>query len=388
MTLVGPVNETAWFAPTTGKLVPVNFTEVGLPAGATWNVSLNGQGQSTSTATAEFQVFPGSYTYSIGSPIAGQNSGTRYVAPATTGTAVVGNSSVTLTVQYVTQYDVSISVSPVGSGAAAPPGGWFAATSQVTLSALPANGYSFAAWVGTGSGSYTGSDPSPQVTVPGAGQRIGTVRAAQRCFSVVHPGFRAPTRRKLERRSGRVELDDESVGADHSRPRRLRHLHGGEPNPRLPERAGTVAQPTSGTVDLTGGTVAVRVSFVPEALLVVTTSGTGSATMSPVADGWYPFGTQVEFNATAPGGSTFAGWNGSGSGSYTGEANPVDIQVVGPFVEVAHFLPVSSPPNLVPNSPGVTAGGWSIVVGPALLLGVVLGTVVVMNAVVREGARR
>ncbi|MGI0155961.1 MAG: InlB B-repeat-containing protein, partial [Thermoplasmata archaeon] len=160
VTLNGPVNETADFAPSSGNFV--NFTETGLPVGTLWNVSLNGVSGSSSTPTVAFPVTSGSYPYEVESPVAGTNSSTRYVAAVTTGTVEVGTSSVRVTVAYGTEYELTVEVSPVGSGAVNPAGGWYAAATEVVLSASPATGYSVL-WSGSGSGSYNG--PQNPVTV-------------------------------------------------------------------------------------------------------------------------------------------------------------------------------------------------------------------------------
>jgi hypothetical protein len=227
LTVGGPINETAEFAPSSGNLVPVTFTETGLPTGTLWNVSLNGQWETSSNATVGFRVANGSYGYAVESPIP--------VAP---------------NVEYV-------------------------------------------------------------------------------------------------------------------------------------------AQPSSGTVHVAGGSVDVPVSFAPKAFVVVTASGTGTVTMAPAAaDGWYLFGTRVEFNATAPFGSILVGWNGTGSGSYTGSANPVEVEVSGPIKEVAHFVVATpSKPPAGGNPTGGAGESWGALIVPAVLLGAILGTVLTMNVAVRVSRR-
>ncbi|MEM3426548.1 MAG: DUF2341 domain-containing protein, partial [Thermoproteota archaeon] len=65
-------------------------------------------------------------------------------------------------------------------------------------------------------------------------------------------------------------------------------------------------------------------------------------TVSP-SSGWYDAGTQVQISAVPYQMCyTFNSWSGSGSGSYTGSANPVTITVNGPITETATFSTLSS----------------------------------------------
>jgi len=60
----------------------------------------------------------------------------------------------------VTYYTLTTGVSPSGGGSVSPAGGTYAAGSQVTLTAMPASGYSFSNWGGAATGSQTPL-PSP-----------------------------------------------------------------------------------------------------------------------------------------------------------------------------------------------------------------------------------
>jgi hypothetical protein len=64
------------------------------------------------------------------------------------------NSNKSITAYFTTvQYTLTTSVSPAGGGSVSPAGGTYAAGSQVTLTAIPASGYSFSHWGGHASGS-------------------------------------------------------------------------------------------------------------------------------------------------------------------------------------------------------------------------------------------
>jgi hypothetical protein len=77
----------------------VKFTEVGLPPGTAWNVTLNGVTNASSNSSMIFTVPNGEYNYSVTSPIF--VNGVEYVATKASGTITVNGTNVTITVQYV-----------------------------------------------------------------------------------------------------------------------------------------------------------------------------------------------------------------------------------------------------------------------------------------------
>jgi len=77
----------------------VNFTEVGLPPGTVWNVTLNGVTKASSSSSITFAVPNGEFNYSVASPIL--VNGVEYVATKPSGTVTVNGTNVTITVQYV-----------------------------------------------------------------------------------------------------------------------------------------------------------------------------------------------------------------------------------------------------------------------------------------------
>gem|GEM_PF-2241974 len=64
-----------------------------------------------------------------------------------------------------TSYTLITSASSSAGGSVSPITGEYSAGSPVTLRETPSNGYGFVGWVGTGTGSYTGTAPSPRITM-------------------------------------------------------------------------------------------------------------------------------------------------------------------------------------------------------------------------------
>ena len=147
VTVTGPVNETAAFVQVS---VPhttygVTVTETGLPAGTPWQATFEGVTLSSTSSSMSFSGVPsGTSTWSVPT-VAGSASGVRYAATMASGSLDVPTQT-TVDVTFVTQYLVSIEASPAGSGSVTPAGGWFNASSLLSLSAAPASGYSFSAW--------------------------------------------------------------------------------------------------------------------------------------------------------------------------------------------------------------------------------------------------
>jgi hypothetical protein len=119
-----------------------------------------------------------SITASVSSPVSGP-SGTRCVCTGWTGTGSVpasgAGTSVTFTMSapssitwnWKMQYQLTMQVDPSGSGSTNPAVGsyWYDAGSWVPISATAASGYVFQSWVGSGTGSYSGTNPSASITM-------------------------------------------------------------------------------------------------------------------------------------------------------------------------------------------------------------------------------
>jgi len=77
----------------------VVFTEVGLPPGVAWNVTLSGVTESSGNSSIIFTVSNGEYYYSVASPIL--VNGVEYIATEPNGTVTINNNNVTVTIHYM-----------------------------------------------------------------------------------------------------------------------------------------------------------------------------------------------------------------------------------------------------------------------------------------------
>ena len=82
------------------------------------------------------------------------------------------------------------------------------------------------------------------------------------------------------------------------------------------------------------------------------THGTGG-TVTPTS-GWRNSGTAISISATPSSGYSFATWNGSGVGSYSGTNNPASITINGPITENSAFTPSAVQVTVQTNPTGRT----------------------------------
>jgi hypothetical protein len=68
--------------------------------------------------------------------------------------------------------------------------------------------------------------------------------------------------------------------------------------------------------------------------------------------GTYPYNTVIAVNAVPNSGYAFAGWAGTGTGSYTGASNPANVTLDGAVTEAASFLTPYYAPVILTNSQG------------------------------------
>ncbi|HEY6238321.1 MAG TPA: hypothetical protein VIZ68_03955, partial [Thermoplasmata archaeon] len=102
---------------------------------------------------------------------------------------------------------------------------------------------------------------------------------------------------------------------------------------------------------------AYTVGYVPAYKVEVTASTGGSVTGA--GSSWLAAGATPQFTASAHASYGFAGWTGTGLGSYTGTAVTANVTVNGPIIETASFFPVpASRFNLSFTETGLASGTW------------------------------
>jgi hypothetical protein len=87
---------------------------------------------------------------------------------------------------------------------------------------------------------------------------------------------------------------------------------------------------------LSGTTSATTIVFAFQHQYYLTMRVSGPGTVTP-SSGWYNAGAKVTIIATANSGHKFNSWKGTGTGSYTGTANPATITMNAAITETANF---------------------------------------------------
>ena len=129
--------------------------------------SVTGEGPYAQGSTASFSVSP--TTVSGGSGVrhvfTGWDSSSPggYTGSENPAEAVIDNDIAEVAL-WKTQYYLTMED---GVGGSVTSSGWFDAGSEVTISATPDSGFTFSSWIGSGSGSYSGSNSSHTVTLNG-----------------------------------------------------------------------------------------------------------------------------------------------------------------------------------------------------------------------------
>jgi hypothetical protein len=163
----GPVAETATFAAIIPP-APVTYslgvhTTSALESGTSWAITLAGVGYSTTGAWINISgLAPNSYTITVATSYSPDGL-TEYV-PVSAHVPVTLTQNQTASVTFGTSYWVNETASLGGSLTGAV-NGFEPAGRAVVLGATPSAGYEFVRWVGTGSGSYSGTNASDSAVV-------------------------------------------------------------------------------------------------------------------------------------------------------------------------------------------------------------------------------
>ena len=238
----------------------------------------------------------------------------------------------TYTASFATQYQLTLKSGTGGSAATVPPGGvWFASGSSDTIRATPSTGYVFSAWTGTGTGSYTGA-ANPAVVVMSAPVTDSASFALKQLNVTIQSNP-----------PGRSVIVD---GTTYTAPHTFNNWNYGQAhtlNTTTPQAfsasvqyafktwsdSGTMSHSVSPVSDTT-----FTANFLPQFLLT-TAAGTGG-TVNP-ASAFYDSASQVNLTAVPSYGYQFTAWTGTGTGSYTGSANPAQVTMTGPLKDSASF---------------------------------------------------
>jgi hypothetical protein len=246
--------------------------------------------------------------------------------------AVAPTTNKTYTASFTTQYYLTMSAAT--GGTVSPISGWRNSGASISINATPTNttlvSYNFAGWTGTGTGSYSGMNNPASISMTGPITEIAAF--SQKPVQVTVQTSPA----------GRSFMVD---GTSHSSTQTFSWQPGSSHTiaTTSPQSGGTGVQyvwkkwSDSGSISHTVAPTTNKsytASFTTQYYLTMK-AGTGG-TVSP-SSGWRNSGASISITAMPALGYIFSNWAGSGTGSYTGSANPSLVTMSGPITETATF---------------------------------------------------
>jgi hypothetical protein len=233
---------------------------------------------------------------------------------------VAPTSNATYTANFTTQNFLTTNAGSGGS--VSPAGGWYNAGQSVTVTATPSSGFSFAGWTGSGPGSFTGATNPVDVTMNGpVTQTAGFTQNGIQVTVQTSPAGRSFTVDGGTYTAAQtfvwVAGSAHSIGtaSPQSGAQGTRYVWAGWND------GGAITHTVS-----PGGNATYTASFTTQHFLTMNAGAGGG--VSP-AGNWYNAGQSVSISATPNNGFGFAGWTGSGTGSYTGSNNPATVSMNG-----------------------------------------------------------
>jgi hypothetical protein len=340
----------------------VTFYAPALATGTSWSIDLNGTTYSATTPWINVTARNGTYLWSAGDAV-NPGGSTGYVP-----TTPAGNLSVltgqTITVGYASAYQVVVEsaagglVSVNGAPATNEKTVWTAGGSTVRLQAETSTGYTFGGWSGSGAGAYTGSDPTPTLTVGGPvveSASFDPLPGARFNLTFVADGLPQGVWWTVNLNGVGYSSNTSSLTVGNLWPWSAAGSAGeyslGVPvvyqsSTNLTRFVWPGHLPVIGTNG--SFTPSVVLDFDPEVYVQASGSSGGAVELvfqgAPAgASDWIPLGAGISLVAAANPGYSFSGWVGTGAGAYTGPIANVAFNASGPVSEVATFTPNSSP---------------------------------------------
>jgi hypothetical protein len=361
---------------TTGTLGVASFQAVGLATGDFWQLQFNGTTYGSSTPWINVTTHPGTFGVASFPITASANESVAYAASGF-GPSLSVSPGTTYPVNFSLAYRVDVSASVGGTVTGLGPH-WLTPGTAASYSANASVGFRFLGWAGGGSGSYTGTSSYANFTV-----RAPTSEAAsfegqpgnRYNLTLTETGLPAGTWWTVTLNGTSHSSDSTSLAVPD-----LYSCSAGAPGQYAVSVPYVYLNGTSGvrfiatgypSSTCTTGVTSLAITFSAEYLVTADSSGSGNATVSSggpstATSAWVPAGSSIGIAAQPDSGYAFAGWLGTGPGSYSGPDSSVYVAPTGPVTEVANFQLATSaqPPvywvSFMLDSSLASGTSWSV----------------------------
>ncbi|MCL5433999.1 MAG: hypothetical protein M1538_03435, partial [Candidatus Marsarchaeota archaeon] len=283
-------------------------------------------------------------------------------------TTITINSNSTLTAKFtkivvISYYNLNVFANLSVGGIVAPSSNRYKEGSIVTLSALANNGYYFTNWIGSGSGSYSGTSNTPTITINNNINETATFKP----FNPVYVTFNSESNPTMQDTGSATILDVAGILFTLSNfPKTIIFAHNSiitykfeSPiagasstqyvfNYIVPDSGCTTDGLTqqSGSFTASSNCIA-NANYTTQYYLTTSSYPSSEGTVSPSSE-WVNYENTVALSATPDSGYVFTGWQCTGSGCYNGN-NAIDtLTIDNPITETATFnipLAVSISPS-------------------------------------------
>ena len=256
----------------------------------------------------------------------------------------VPGSTTTYTANYQTQYHLTMNT---GTGGSVSPGSsWEDAGAQVQIQATPDSGYDLNSWSGSGSGSYSGTANPHTITMSGPITESATFDQTVQVTIASSPTG-----------SGYVSVDGTNITTSHAFTWVVASNHTVTASQTASCGAGcqyaftgwSDSSARSHTVTAPSEATTITATFQQQYYLTMQAGSGGTATPS---SGWHNVAETVQVQASPSTNYAFGSWTGSGTGSYSGTANPANVTMSGAVTESAGFTSTTVQVTVTSNPTG------------------------------------
>ncbi|MGD0510947.1 MAG: hypothetical protein ABSA33_03850, partial [Candidatus Micrarchaeaceae archaeon] len=319
ITMNNNLTETADYQPIQETLTLVNNGCLGVSGGGTFNYG----------TTEQFSAsIPTGYTFSgWSSPSVGGYSGTNNPSSVTLDGAITETATCTAlpTVAFSEQ------ASPLNDGTVSPGPGNYQQGQKVQISEIPAPGYQFTNWQGTGLGSYSGTLTNPpQITMNNNITEIANYLPIQETLTLDNNGCLGVSGSGTFN-YGATEQFSASVPTGYTLLWTSQSL-GGYSGPNNPASV------------LLDGSIVETANCSPTTQQQETLTLVNNECLSVSGGGTFNYGTTEQFSASVPTGYTLL-WTSPSVGGYSGTNNPSSVTLDGAITETATCTTTQPPEN-------------------------------------------